>query len=218
MIKTNMSAAPRTPAEQLLTLQSDISFLEQVIADRDSEISKLRTQSTDRFHKMQGVSFGGIPCAQIWADFVLWEAILNENPQLKGIVEIGTWEGGFSGWLQAQAQLRQMTFWTFDSIMPERFKERYLLGFQKLDVFAYPETVVELIKYGPVILFCDGGNKPREVATFGPQLSDGSLLIVHDWGTEMQPADAPDGLEEIYGDFCDELGSMSRVFRRADQT
>jgi hypothetical protein len=35
------------------------------------------------------------------------------------------------------------------------------------------------------ILYCDNGNKIREVCTYGIKLHSGDLLGVHDWGTEI---------------------------------
>jgi hypothetical protein len=40
--------------------------------------------------------------------------------------------------------------------------------------------------------------------------------VVHDWKTEIQPEDVPDTVEETYGDFCDDIRSMSRVFKRKE--
>lgn len=166
----------------------------------------------DTFHTFTGVSFGGIGCAQFWCDFVLWEALLNSNPHLKGIIELGSWEGGFSRYLYAQAEARGMMFATFDSIWPQMPPPE----FRQMDIYRYPEKIAQVAAeemLGPVALFCDGGNKPRELKQFPPLLPEGSIFVVHDWGTETLPGDVPDFLEELYGDYCDEIGSISRVFR-----
>ena len=149
--------------------------------------------------------------AQYWCDIYLWEAILNENPQLLRIIEFGTWMGGFSWFLDAQARTRGWGFITYDSI--EHFSNRPP-QFIKKDIFANAEEIGEFISSAPCALFCDNGNKPREVKTFAPYLTNDSILIVHDWMTETFPTDIPDYLEELYGDFCDDIGSMSRVFRK----
>ena len=64
-----------------------------------------------------GVSFAGIHAAQYWVEFILWEALLNERPY-RSIVELGTWEGGFSLYLNAQAEARNMGFRTYDIHQP----------------------------------------------------------------------------------------------------
>lgn len=165
--------------------------------------------TVDSFHDFNTASFGGVTCAQYWVDFMVWEAVLNTNPELKSIIEIGTWQGGFSRYLWAQAELRGMFFATYDSIQPDVEPP----CFQRLDVYRFPELVAAGAPDGPLALFCDGGNKPRELKTFPQLMPEGSIILVHDWGTETVRADVPDTLEELYGDYCDEVGSITRIFR-----
>ena len=153
-----------------------------------------------------------MPTAQYWCDFILWEAILNENPETKGIVELGTWEGGFSLYLAAQADARGIRFWTFDSVA---YADRHIPGFRRMDIWREADEIHRLLAvHEPVILLCDNGNKPRELRTFGAALQDPrSLVVVHDWMVEVTPSDVPESLIPVYEDFCDELGSISRCFR-----
>jgi hypothetical protein len=168
---------------------------------------------SDLLTDIKNGSFGGIPAAQRPCDFYLWEAILNENPHLFRIIELGTWMGGFSFYLAAQANIRGMEFCTYDSI--EHFDpDKRPQGFLKKDIFANIEEIGELISSAPCALFCDNGNKPREVKTFAPYLTSDSILIVHDWMTEFMDTDIPDYMEELYTDFSESLNSMSRVLRK----
>lgn len=167
----------------------------------------------DRLHTFSGVSFGGVPCAQMFADFYVWEGVLNDQPQLRGIVEIGTFQGGFSLYLSSQARLRGLDFRTYDVVKPER----RIPGFVQLDVFAHADAVAaHLRRHGPLILLCDGGNKPRELSTFWRYLSSESVIAVHDWGDEISDDDVPPELEMLYEDYCLDLGSATRFFKRAD--
>lgn len=204
------TAAPVTPAARVAELTRMLEQERKFLAEACVEIRRLRSVD-DTYHRMSGVSFGGVAAAQWWCDFVLWEAVLNENPDLVAIVEIGTWQGGFSRWLNAQAETRGMGFLTYDAVAPDREPP----GFVRRDVFAEADFIRgHVLREEPLVLFCDGGNKPREMATFAPCLCDSrSLVVVHDWGTETLPSDVPACLEEAYGDYCDELGSLSRVFR-----
>jgi len=154
--------------------------------------------------------------AQYWADTYLWESLLNSHPELKAIFELGTWMGGFSLFLKAQADIRGLRFFTYDAVkLNEVVGSHKLPEFTQLDIFAHSEEIGESLKaHEPLILFCDNGNKPREVKTFAPYLSSDSIIVVHDWMLEFFPTDIPDDLEEIYGDFCDEIGSVSRVLRK----
>lgn len=149
--------------------------------------------------------------AQYPCDLWLWEAVLNSHPEMLAIVEIGTWQGGFSLWLYAQTKARGMIFRTYDIVKPER----HIPGFVQIDVYAEAEAIGEHIAkhQGPIVLFCDGGNKPREIKTFWPYMPEGSILLAHDWGSETMPEDIPEELEMVYGDFCEELGSITRCFQ-----
>lgn len=155
------------------------------------------------------MSFAGIKAAQILADYWLWEAVLNDR-SANGIVELGTGAGGFSCYLNAQAETRGMFFRTYDIFVPEH----RVPGFVQIDIYAMAEEIgSHLRRHDPLILFCDGGNKPRELGTFSRYLSPDSTIIVHDWKTEILSHDVPDNVIDLYPDLCDEIGSMSRCFR-----
>jgi hypothetical protein len=164
----------------------------------------------DVLHRL-ATTFGGHPCGQTVADWYLWELILNDRTDLCAIIEIGTWQGGFSRYLFAQAAIRNMDFVTWDAVVPDLEPP----GFEQLDVFAQRDAVVDRIASyeAPVILLCDGGNKPREARLFPSCLPCNSLTVVHDWLTEFLPEDVPPFLEPVYEDVCEVLGSMSRVFQ-----
>ena len=203
--------AASTPAQRIAELTSLTIRLKEELAEAAGEKEKLEKRLL-RYETFGGVSFGGIPLAQIRADFVLWEALLNSNKFL-AIFELGTWNGGFSWWLWAQAQARGLEFHTYDAINPEYHTPPF--AFTRVDVFAEAKNLAHTFRaYEPCILFCDNGNKPRELQTFAPELRHPeSLLVAHDWGTEIGPDDVPDTVEMVYREFCEEIGSITRVFR-----
>ena len=170
-----------------------------------------RFEPPDFFHSFTATSIGGIACAQYWVDLATWEGVLNANPQVNGIVELGTFKGGFSYYLEMQSRARGYRwFITYDVNVPER----EIPGFSKMDIYREADTIGNYLgACGPIALFCDGGNKPRELRTFPPMCHPESIFAVHDWGTEMLPADVPDFLEPIYEDYLDRLGSVTRWFR-----
>ena len=200
------------PAQRVVELNSELMRVRGALGEACTEIGRL-AKRLERYEEFGGVSFGGIQIAQIWADFFLWEGVLNDNPQLRGIIELGTWNGGFSWWLWGQTEVRNMSFYTFDAVVPEHRLPPFV--FEKRDIFADADKTADLIRlYEPCVVFCDNGNKPRELQTFAPALRDtGSLLVVHDWGDEVGPDDVPDTVEMVYEDACLGLNSKSRVFR-----
>ena len=200
-----------TPAARLIELQQALTATEQKLASAQARISDLERDYQSN-HSFQHVSFGGIPMAQHRCDLVLWEELLNANPRLKAIFELGTWFGGMAWWLWAQCQARDMHFETYDMTRSEHPKPPM---FVRLDVFLDREQIGEVIRdWEPCVVFCDNGNKPRELREYSQELrSPDSLLVVHDWGTEFLPEDVPDNVVMVYGDFCEQIGSITRVFR-----
>lgn len=160
-------------------------------------------------YECPGIHLFGLPMSQTFADVLLWERLLNAHPDTASLVELGTGEGGFSRYLATQCVYRGIRFATFDIVQPEA----EIPGFAQRDVFEDPAWIVEVAR--PMILFCDGGDKAREMATFAPLLEQGDVLVVHDWGTEVDHADVPTVyLERAHEDWCFELRSMSRAFTR----
>ena len=199
-----------TPAQRLVELQQELSHTQRQLDDTQTAANDLAAKLA-RFHELSEVSFGGIPAAQIWADFILWESLLNSH-KFRAVFELGTWQGGFSWWLWAQTKCRTgMNFYTYDAVIPDR----WVPEFERRDVFAESAYIGKTMRLSePCIVLCDNGNKPRELETFSLELrTTDSLLVVHDWGTEMLPENVPGNVEMVYEEFCVGLGSISRVFR-----
>jgi cephalosporin hydroxylase len=166
-------------------------------------------------NNMVGSTFAGVPMAQYQCDLLLWERALNHAGPLVAIVEVGTYQGGFSLFLHAQAHARGLRFHTFDVIEPDRA----IPGFARVDVFRHPEAIECCLTDGPVALFCDGGNKPREFQTFAPMTRAGSIIAVHDWRSETKPEDVEplvlDGTVEPFLDWlATDIDSITRFYRR----
>jgi hypothetical protein len=139
-----------------------------------------------------GVWFGRPIASQFWDDVVRWEKALNDwNNRLNWILELGTWQGGFSFYLYAQACARGIEFTTLDTNRPEKF----VAGYVQWDVMnRLPEFVEQKYLDTPGVIFCDNGNKPEEVKLYVDRVHKETMFVVHDWGTEFQPKDIPDSL------------------------
>lgn len=139
-------------------------------------------------------SFCGHPAAQHWADYELWEQVLNEH-RVGGIVEIGTGKGGFALYLWTQARARGIGFVTIDQHPAPLHLPQIVC-----DVFQKETVRACVLAARPCLLFCDGGDKPAEVAEFSPLLQVGDLLAVHDYNHEIFEADIPERFEPVAGD------------------
>ena len=127
--------------------------------------------------------------AQAHEDLQAWEQFL-AAARPRAALELGTASGAFSKWLSERVEW----FRTIDIDTPPVATP----GFMQLDVWAKPEAVRELVAQAPrpFILYCDNGNKVREVETFAPTLDVGDFLAVHDFGTEIFPRHIPPAFDE----------------------
>lgn len=151
----------------------------------------------DLFH----TTFLGVTAVQQWTDLLLWEQFLNSQPGIRRIVELGTGSGGFAMFLALQARQRGISFTTVDKLeKPGACTTpigQELLGsrFRRLDIFGEGRAVVEWLirepEAHPLVLFCDDGDKPREMREFAPICLPGDFVVVHDWGTEATEQDLP---------------------------
>lgn len=120
--------------------------------------------------------------------YAIIDEILNENPRIKGIIEIGTWKGTLSMFLGLECYERKFKpLLTFDI---KKHELPRLFGLLKIDFVlqdCFAEGSIKKIKQYldiPVFFFCDGGNKVREFKQFAPLLPKNSVIAVHDWPHE----------------------------------
>jgi len=141
-------------------------------------------------------SLYGLPMQQTWEDLVLWEWFLN-RVQVKSILELGTGSATFSCYLLTQCISRGLSFATVDIHIPEQHSLHKILGipsvFHQIDL-SKPGAKKEVgrVMAGlprPIILYCDNGDKPHEVAVFSDLLQRGDYLGVHDYGIEFHEHD-----------------------------
>lgn len=183
----------------------------------------------DPCHDLWTVTFLGVQAVQFWADLLLWEKLFNAHPQLRGCVELGSLHGGLSLYLCLQSAARGLRFRTFDRKAPEALATPLA---QRLDLAAQfvqgdmfddqsaggeLKTLLADARVHPLVLLCDGGNKPKEFQTFVPLLWAGDLVAVHDHNTEFGDGDAEPvkGLvERIFVDECAAHGSFTVFYRR----
>lgn len=156
---------------------------------------------------------------QYWADLALWELFLYRHDEIQTIIEIGTHEGAMSLFFLGHAIQKRLNFWTFDIVckgwadaplaQKMELQDHFILG----DVFdGSLDLLASLLgndELRPILLYCDGGNKPREIQTFVPLLKRGDYATVHDYTTEF-PRDAIEPVAELVEDvFVEECKRIS---------
>ena len=157
----------------------------------------------------------GIPTAQTWNQVgALFEDI--DKFEVTLFVELGVYFGGLAEMMIIRQSINS-NFKYFGvqldaEELHKRIKDKIRIG----DVLD-PKIVgkiAEIVSNNPglAMIYCDAGNKPREMITYTPILRLGDYIRVHDYPGETSPdflsqyeKDFP-YMKEIYGERCRELG------------
>ena len=160
-------------------------------------------------------TFLGIPMSQSPQAIRMWEDFLSEL-SFHRIIELGTYKWGMSTFFQLYCIQKKADFYTYDTT-PFHISRlgRFLKTskhFKKVDIFSIEKEIGKLVSAeGRTILYCDNGDKPKEIKVFSKYLKKGDYLVVHDWGTEVVPDDIPSNLKRICPPVEDELTAIFYV-------
>lgn len=144
-------------------------------------------------------TFIGQKLSQTKEAIQLWEDFLNRN-DFSRIIEFGTYKWGMSMLFKLFCIQKGAEFYTYDVSKLHLSKLGKFLGldkdFKKADIFSIEKEIGDIIKKpGATLLYCDNGNKPKEVEVFAKYLKRGDWLAVHDWETEIELKDIPQNLK-----------------------
>lgn len=153
-------------------------------------------------------TFLGIKQAHTYWLYKVIDDILNENQQIRGIIEIGTYRGALSVFLGLECYERGLKpLLTFDirkffsrrnlRYLPRLF-ELLKIDFVLQDCFS-KKSIRKIKEYldAPVLFICDGGNKTREFNEFASLLPKGSIITAHDWPREVWYAQIKDTADKF---------------------
>lgn len=185
------------------------------------------SKDADLCRNLWVTQFLGVITVQQWADFMLWERLLNKHPELRHLVELGSLRGGLSLYLYLQCIQRGMGFDTFDLVLPQAILTPLggRLGMVECchagDLWSdYMQGVLRGIfgsRTGPLLFFCDNGDKKREMRHFAPMLRPGDIMGVHDWGVEFKEEDIKpiEGLvRPVMHTDAEAVGAVTRFWER----
>jgi hypothetical protein len=174
--------------------------------------------------------YKGARCSQARAVFAAldelhWGIIEHHPSPIETIVEIGTMLGAFTAILRDHKISERAEVHTFD--INDYMKDvghapaERVTYYRNTDVFgAGREALTTLLERpGRCMLFCDGGNKAKEIREFAPWLKPNDIVLGHDyvrtrdmegspatsgWGGEFTYADVAQVLEENrFEPFCE---------------
>jgi len=154
----------------------------------------------------------GRPAQQTWADFMCWEYFFHEA-EFKQFIELGSGNGTMSSYYSIMSERIGFEFKTFDIKIPKYFEGPQ---FYAMDVFMSKDIVADQFNH-PMCLFCDDGDKPREIKTFLPYLQHGDYMVIHDYGREVSLKSVPKTVNDCNVvpymlPLVEELGSTLRFF------
>lgn len=134
--------------------------------------------------------YGGVPISHDAEDVGLIQRTVEEfKPDFS--VELGTLRGGLT--LAIHDAYRPAPIATFDNQRVYAVEMATLIAlrfvvFSCVDILSREHP--EVLRYvgnslKKKFLYCDNGNKVKELWMYGRHLSSGDMLGVHDWGTEI---------------------------------
>ena len=146
--------------------------------------------------------FDGFIAEQSKGDMSVIAKILKENTDIFRVVELGTGHGGMSLFLGSFICDRGGRVLTLDisKLMDGGYPlwcqsaQKYNVSFLQKDVFN-PETVKDVSDFiagHRAMIFCDGGDKKREIPLYAEILKKGDLLLAHDYNAEFTLQDIPE--------------------------
>lgn len=134
----------------------------------------------------------GIKIAQTWIQIGLMFQLI-EDLKLGTVIELGVFCGGLADLLIRRSEMvKDIRYFGFENNPgPIEHPVRDHWTINIADVFAQ-ETVahVSALMSGdarPALIFCDDGDKPKEMRTYAPVLRPGDYMLAHDYPGETTP-------------------------------
>lgn len=131
----------------------------------------------------------GIPMCQNRLAVPTWSYAMEVYPPAR-VIEIGSYNGGFATALGVHASRIGARVFGFDRMEAPSVDLVSLAGllgveFRRRDIWEAEPEIADLIRIpGVSYVLCDGGDKPRELATFAAYTKPGDVIAAHDYHVE----------------------------------
>ena len=124
---------------------------------------------------------------------LITEVLVDRRPVLA--IELGTAAGGFASFLARTLQAWGGSVVSVDlqrcphqDQLLQRHSNLTLAQFDLLHPESWPGWFKALLPAEGLLVYCDNGNKPKELETIAPRLALGATLGTHDYVNEVDPA------------------------------
>lgn len=125
------------------------------------------------------------------------------NQVPKRIIELGTYHGGFSVFMQLYCRSVGAHFITYDVADNRRHQDLFQdlkIDFRIRNIFeSVDEIVQEIQKEGISILLCDNGNKILEFNLFSAYLKPGDFILAHDYFKDPALPEYQNWIDTVWG-------------------
>ena len=185
--------------------------------------------------------FMGAGMSQSYAG-IYWFEYYHEAHNFEYVVELGSQKGALSTYYANMAAITEQFFFdTFEIDKQQDWFNRPTEGvghsFERLAELSpyintyeqnvFDEDAIDHIRGNvdqyKTFIFCDGGHKQTEFATYAPMIKKGDRIAVHDWGTEIEYVDIRDVCrehqlvpDEPWARASVDFGTLIMPFRRKD--
>lgn len=167
----------------------------------------------------------GISTSMTWLDIGALLTLITLS-KAQRVLEIGVEHGGCSVLLATYCRYaaRKIEYRGIDiclNALSSTITEDDPIDLLERDAWA-SKTITEMRAWlaaspGPRLIFCDGGDKPRDLHAYAPLLKAGDVIVAHDYMNEYNDdalADLPPHLERVRADWLDE--TLLCAFRCGD--
>lgn len=161
-----------------------------------------QTAEIDQLHGVVN-TLAGVEMQQTWHALYALNRFLSEESKIKQIIELGTAKGGLTVFFGMEMRSCDGEVHSFDIEPPtgdfERFRGILPIVFYKKSVF--DEFTVKLVQKllkppNKTLIFCDNGNKIKELDLYAPLLKRGDYIMAHDYRTEVLEPDVKKLIEK----------------------
>jgi len=145
----------------------------------------------------------GVVIYKSWAEIFQLEALLNEYP-CSTIIELGTGFGSTTIFLGAHSFMKGAKVFSYDDKPTvtepvQKIFDALDVTFEVIDIFENEKKIIDLInRPGRTLLYCDNGDKSKELSIWGYHLKKGDIALVHDYPEEI-PQYILDEAIDLYG-------------------
>ena len=131
----------------------------------------------------------GNAIVQTWYDLYFLNEVLTDI-RFDTLIELGTYRGGLAVFFGLHAFSKDSEVLTFDiRPAPEgklwpKYTAILPITHYSMDVFCEEakNIVAEKAEAGRVLVFCDGGEKPKDFKTYAPLIEANDVIMAHDKG------------------------------------